>query len=186
MSTYTSNIPQPADNPSDSQDQILQNFQSISTLIGINHVAFNDPDEGKHKFLQMPEEASAPTTGANEGALYTKEQAGATQLFWRNESNGTEQQFTNSLPNIAAPNNDWSFANGLQLRFGTVTHTGTSTPVVFSAAFSNTAYVVLLTPIGAAGLVAGWNAQALTPTGFNMSSSGPGGGNAFYYVAIGS
>lgn len=186
MSTYTSNIPQPGDNPSQSQDQILQNFQSISTNNSVNHVAFNDADQGKHKFLQMPEQSSAPSTGANEGGLYTKEVSSITQLFWRNESSGTEQQFTNLLPNTVAPNRDWSFADGLQLRLGTIAHTGTSTPVTFSAAFSSNAFAVLLTPIGAAGLVSAWNAQSLTTSGFTLASVGSGGGNSFYYLAIGS
>lgn len=186
MSTYTSNIPQPGDNPSDSQDQILQNFQSISTTNSVNHVAFNDPDQGKHKFLQMPEQSSAPSTAADEGGLYTKAVSAVTQLFWRNESNGTEQQFTNSIPTTVAPNRHWNFADGLQLRLGTVNHASTSTAVAFSSPFSSNAYVVLLTPIGAAGAVNGWNAQALTVNGFTLASISSGGGKAFYYVAIGS
>lgn len=186
MSTYTSAIPQPTDNPSSSQDQILQNFQSISTLVAVNHVQFNDGDEGKHKFLQMPEESSAPATAANEGALYTKDTGSEPNLFWRKESSGAEQQMTNTIPVTVAPNRHWNFADGLQIRLGTVTHTGTSTAVVFSSPFSGVGYTVMLTPLGAAGLVTGWNAQNLSTTGFTMASSGSGGGTSFYYMAYGS
>jgi hypothetical protein len=186
MSSYTSNIPQPTDNPSSSQDQILQNFQSISTTVAVNHVQFNDADQGKHKFLQMPEESSAPSTASNEGALYTKDTGSAPNLFWRNESNGTEQQMTNTIPVTVSPNRHWNFSDGLQIRLGIVTHTGTNTPVVFSSPFSSVEYTVMLTPIGAAGLVSGWNAQNLSTTGFTMASSGSGGGNSFYYMAYGS
>ena len=83
---YNSDIPQSTDDPSQSQGQILANFQELNTFTAVNHVALNDGDQGKHKFLQMPEQASAPSTGANEGGLYTKEVSGTTQLFFREES----------------------------------------------------------------------------------------------------
>jgi len=186
MTTYTSNIPQPTDNPSRSQDQILQNFQSISTAVAVNHVQFNDPDEGKHKFLQMPEESSAPATASNEGALYTKDSGSQPDLYWRNESSGSEQQMTNTVPVTVSPNRHWNFADGLKIRLGTVTHTGTSTPVVFSSPFLGDAYTVMLTPIGAAATVNAWNAQALSVNGFTLASIGSGGGTLFYYMAFGS
>lgn len=184
MSTYTSNIPQPGDNPSQSQDQILQNFQSISTVNGVNHVAFNDANEGKHKFLQMPEQGSAPTTASDEGGLYTKAVSAVTQLFWRNENNGTEQQFTNTSPSASGSDFAWNFANGLQIRFGTKSHTGTSTAITFSTAFTNNAYSAFLTPIGGAATTVAWNAQGLSTTGFTLASISSGTGS-FYYLAVG-
>lgn len=186
MSSYTSNTPQPNENPSDSQDKFLNNFLAISDLISQNHVQFNSGVEsGKHKFLQMPEQGSAPTTIADEGALYTKVKSGNTELFYRGEGNGSEKQMTTSRPNGSDPARDWSFADGLQLRFGTLTHTGTSTPITFSSSFSNQAFTVLLTPIGAAGLVSGVNTQSLGSSGFSIHSTSSGGGNSFYYVAFG-
>ena len=99
MSTYTSNIPQPGDNPSDSQPLILNNFIALGTALAQNHVGMGDlSNRGKHNFLQMPEQGSAPTTASDEGGLYTKAVSAVTQLFWRNENNGTEQQFTNTSP----------------------------------------------------------------------------------------
>lgn len=186
MSTYNSGVPQPTDNPSSSQDQILQNFQSISTALAVNHVQFNDADQGKHKFLQMPEESSAPATASNEGAIYTKDSGSQPDLYWRNESSGTEQQMTNTVPVTVSPNRHWNFADGLQIRLGTVTHTGTSTSVVFSSPFAGAAYTVMLTPIGAAATVNAWNAQALSVNGFTLASIGSGGGTLFYYMAFGS
>ena len=85
--SYNNSIPQPGDNPSQSQSEILANFQVLDTANSVNHVAFNDVNQGKHKFMQMPEQSSAPTTAANEGALYTKEANSITALFFRKESN---------------------------------------------------------------------------------------------------
>ncbi len=41
-------------------------------------------------------ETTAPSTTANQGALYTKEVDGQTELFFREESSGTEVQITNA------------------------------------------------------------------------------------------
>lgn len=78
---YNADIPQASDDPSQSQGQILANFQALNTFLSVNHVDINDPTQGQHKFLQMPEQASAPSTAGNTGAVYTKEVSGATQLF---------------------------------------------------------------------------------------------------------
>jgi len=59
------------EDPSVSQPNITENFEVLNTSNSVNHGAFNDPDQGKHKFMQMPEQGSAPSTAANEGALYT-------------------------------------------------------------------------------------------------------------------
>lgn len=183
---YNENIPQATDNPSQSQAQILSNFREISTAFNTNHGNFNASDQGKHSFLQIPEQSSAPATSANEGGIYTKEENGSTQLFWRNESNGPEQQVTNISPNTVGNNRDWNFSDGQQMRLGTVVHNGTTTPVTFSSPFSNFSYIVQITPIGAASLVSGVNVQGLNINGFTLLSTTSGGGTSFYYLAIGS
>lgn len=52
--------------------------------------------------LQLAEQASAPSTGANEGVIYTKESGGQSELFYREESDGDEVQLTNG-GSISAP-----------------------------------------------------------------------------------
>ena len=117
---YNNNIPQPGDRPSASQSQLLGNFQDLKTYLDRNHVAISDPnsnvDEGKHIFLQMPEQASAPSTLANEGGLYTKEVSGATQLFFREESDGNEVQLTSSF--LDATNGYYQVPGGLLIKWG--------------------------------------------------------------------
>ena len=87
---FTPSIPESTDLPSQSQSQIKDNFDAINTTISVNHVEMNASGEGKHKFLQMPEQGSAPTTAANEGALYTKQSSYTTEaeLFYRKENSG--------------------------------------------------------------------------------------------------
>lgn len=64
MPTYNANIPQPTDQISQSQDQILQNFQSIQSLIDVNHVDFASGDQGKHKWVTMPVQGAIPPAGS--------------------------------------------------------------------------------------------------------------------------
>ena len=51
---YQNNIPQPTDQLSVSQGDLLNNFASIYTLIGVNHVQFDASGQGKHFFAEFP------------------------------------------------------------------------------------------------------------------------------------
>lgn len=77
------------------RNPIRNNFEIIQNRFQDNHTDF-DSGTGKHKFMQMPEQAAAPTTAANEGGLYTKQgsYSAATELFYRREGDGTEIQLT--------------------------------------------------------------------------------------------
>lgn len=78
-----------------SRDPIRTNFEILQSRFQDNHTDFGS-GTGKHKFMQMPEQASAPTTAVNEGALYTKQgsYSASAELFYRRESNGSEIQLT--------------------------------------------------------------------------------------------
>lgn len=93
---YQSNIPQPTDQISVSQADILNNFIALSTFLNINHVDFASADQGKHKFVSFPVQAVAPVTTGTEVALYSKTSAlsGLPELFFREASSGNEYEFT--------------------------------------------------------------------------------------------
>ena len=61
---YNPNIPQPTDQLNQSQDDILQNFQAISTILNINHVDFGAADQGKHKWVTLPSQGAIPPAGS--------------------------------------------------------------------------------------------------------------------------
>ena len=68
MTVYTPNIPQPGDNPSDSQDQILENFQTLQTLYGTSgdHYSWTNttPTEStKHAKVTTPGLPTATAPG---------------------------------------------------------------------------------------------------------------------------
>jgi len=153
--TYTPNIPQPGDIPAQSQDQILQNFQSIDNGtdgFSLNHISFTNAtvgERGKHKFLQMPEQAAAPVTAVNEGAVYTKEASDpalglSTELFWRRESNGAEIRLTGVT--TAAAKGRTYLANGLMLQWGLEIAVANGAPISFDQAFSAPVLKTFLNP----------------------------------------
>ena len=96
---YSNTIPAANDLLSQSQQDLLDNFVSIQTLIEVNHEAFGAADEGKHKFVSMPEQGADPATTADEIAIYTKQSAvsGNAELFLRNENNGSVVEFSVSI-----------------------------------------------------------------------------------------
>lgn len=143
---YQENKPLPTDRLKDSQADIQANFISNKVAFDQNHVTFDDAGAGKHKFLQMPEQLAAPSSLANEMALYTKEQGGVSQLFVRRENNGTEINLTNPTSSIIESGYT-TLVNGLILKWGvTGLLTGNTTTVyAFPVAFPTNIFSVVLT-----------------------------------------
>ncbi len=103
---YKPAIPQSTDFISQSQKDIIGNFEDASDIWGKppvgnanvgDHIPLTNVEDdhlGGHKKITMPEQSSAPTTLANEMGLYTKDTSGSTEVYYRRESNGTETQVT--------------------------------------------------------------------------------------------
>lgn len=105
---FNPNIPQPTDALSQSQADILANFQAIAPLF----------DQGIQDFVILPVQGSAPTTAASELALYSKSVSGTPQLFMRQQSNGTEFDFTSSLK----ADSGWArLPSGILIKWGPAT-----------------------------------------------------------------
>lgn len=85
---YSNAIPQPSDKLKVSQGDLLNNFQAIKSAFDVNHVALtgNGGDEGKHKFVSLPDQAATgdPAVSATELTVYSR--VPATAAF------GTSQQ----------------------------------------------------------------------------------------------
>lgn len=105
---FNPNIPQPTDSLSQSQQDILANFQAIAPLF----------DQGIQNFVILPVQGSAPATGASELALYSKAVSGTPQLFMRQQSNGAEFNFTSSLQ----ASSGWArLPSGILIKWGSAT-----------------------------------------------------------------
>lgn len=116
---YNENIPQSTDTLNQSQPQLLANFQAIDTMLNVNHVDFDSPsgDQGKHKWVSFPIQASAPATLATELALFSQLSTitGANELAVRLPSNGAIAEFTSK----EAANSGWTrLPSGILLKWG--------------------------------------------------------------------
>jgi hypothetical protein len=98
---YLPNIPQPNDLLSESQGDILGNFQSANTTYGINHYPFDNATVGqigKHKYVEMPVSAVIPAgLITNEGTVYSKTANAASQLFYSPDNSTNEYQLTRCI-----------------------------------------------------------------------------------------
>lgn len=93
---FDPNIPQPRDLLSNSQGDLLTNFQQLNTQFGVNHVPFDDAsaDKGKHKFVTIVEQSNDPETNVDEQIIYSKDDGGQPELFARPQNNGTPYRMT--------------------------------------------------------------------------------------------
>lgn len=95
---YNPNIPQANDFISQTQKDILRNYQEINLQFGFDHVMITsaDADRGKHKHVTFEEQSGDPTTIADEVAFYTKDVSGQPELYLAPESAATVVQATKS------------------------------------------------------------------------------------------
>jgi hypothetical protein len=162
--TYTTDIPISGDTLGSTRDRIRGNFQEIAAVEAINHVAFNNSDKGKHKFLQMPEQVLAPTTLLNEGGLYTHvgTNPAETNLFFRAEDSVGTGGFRYQLTAVDQTNigtfanntayatnhlGGWTFLpGGLLLQYGTKTNNpnGGDSTITFPKAFKSSVFSITI------------------------------------------
>lgn len=123
---YNNAIPQATDRLKDSQSDLLGNFQAIKTLIDINHVTFDTPDQGKHKSVMMPDQAGGlPVFGAGECGFFAATPIAPQPLTGVNElfvhrSDGSETLMTaGDLQALDFPLSGWTFLpSGLLIKWG--------------------------------------------------------------------
>lgn len=188
---YQNNIPQPTDQLSKSQSDILNNFAAIKTLVDINHVTFDVADQGKHKFVTMPVQGSSPATLGGELALFSRTSAFTTvpEMAFRRQTNGSVIEFT-SLGAVAgtATVPGWSMLpSGILIKWGsgTTSNPGGVLTVVLNAAGQ---------PTYSAVYAAFSNSKSLLPdlTGFtaftgtaSATFQSETGGVSMFFVVIG-
>ncbi len=177
------------------RDQIRTNFDIIRDDFAINHVGYDETGEGKHKFLQMPEQASAPASAANEGAFYAKDATG-TNIFYRAESSGEEYQlttvsdgniatFATNTTYVADHDGGWTFLpGGLIMMYGLrdSLSSGNNT-VTFPFAFPTAVFCVTTTMVRDSSNTDVLYAHTVTTTNFVMRNTSSS--NSGYWTAIG-
>jgi len=89
--TYDPTVPGAAQRIADTQAPIQTNFSQANTIFNEDHYTFNDASgappppglRGFHRKVTLNEEAAAPTAYADIGTIYTADNGGRTDLFYR-------------------------------------------------------------------------------------------------------
>ena len=96
--TYLPGIPNAGDRPSQSQGQLLTNFTALNTVFGVDHLAFNAVNGGKHTqstYRSTGVFPAPPGNLAGEGSVYVSNSGGTRQqLYYQRESGGIEIPIT--------------------------------------------------------------------------------------------
>jgi len=185
---YNNNVPLGGQTLGETQSPIRTNFSLIQQLITQDHYDFNTGNQGKHKFVHLPQ-TTVPGTAANEGVVYTKDVGGITELFYQRESNGTEIRLTGGTN---AANGYAYFGENLLMNWGTgsVTTGGNKGPYTFAKAYSggNPPYSLVISNEKAGNAVetAALAIQEGTITNVQFElNNRTGQTRTFYYIAIG-
>jgi len=192
--TYIDNIPNGPDNPSNDQPNMQINTNSISGILGVDHVGFNLPNGGYHTIIHQVPLVSDPSPIAGIGQLYSKNvtinATTDTQLFYITGLGGISE-----LTGSSATANGFVWAGGILFQWGKV-NSITDGSVSFNSSpnfnFPHGCFSVQTTPFwvgssepnGAAGI----SVKNISNTGFtwvfNTNSSQYTGGG-FYWFAVG-
>jgi hypothetical protein len=184
--TFQPNIPQATDLISVSQNDILQNFQSIDTAWNVNHEDFNASGAGKHKFVEYTNQSSDPAGAASEFTLFSKVSGGGqSEIFYKRNAEGTSYQLTGINPSGAA--SGYTFLPGamlMQWDFLTGASKNDGAAIVFPTAFGATPYTLQLTASRNGISVNVLNATSVTSTGFTLRTSS-NSNDGVWYLAVG-
>lgn len=193
---YQQDIPQPSEIPSQSQADLLGNFQAINSStegFGLDHVQFDAvSDKGKHQKSTYIEQGSDPTTAANEMCVYAKEVTYAgpttnTELFLAKESAGTVIQMSQTIVDpLIASNGSTFLPGGVLIKWGILNSPVDNSTVTFTSAFPNNIWNIQLTPVKSDNTARSMYVKTGTAatTGFTIQTSSSNF-TSVYWLAIG-
>lgn len=176
--TYNPNIPQPNDDPTASQADLLGNFGKLNTDWAVNHIPLTSGgNNGFHKMVQFPNVlGSDPAVTGLQSALYPKIGPDSNPaLFFKNAANVLQ---LTTLPVVTVGTNF-----GIKTPFGFTINVGTIasgvTSTTFAIPFVSQVYTAELTPQNS---VISYVLTSVGLTGLTLATSSPA---AYYYLAIG-
>lgn len=200
--TFTSNVPDGPNDPSEDQPIMEVNNNSIEDIWDVDHVGFNLNQGGTHNVVRLNQQTVNPTLIATQGVLFQKIVSGNTELFYKY---GSAPQNTFQVTNNGAVAADIGVSSllgpeaaPLRIQWGFIGSLSatTSGSVVFASPFSTNCYVVSPTVFfnttfpGDSRTVTTQRKTGVSPstTGFNWRyvTTSSEADQGFYWIAIGS
>lgn len=153
---YNANIPQSTDVPASSESSMLNNFIAINNFVNVNHGPFNSASAGKHTFVELVKQSSAPSFTVSETGIYNANfvttAAPETYLYHQSAVGGYGTPMSASILSTDAPVNGmdgWSYLpSGILVRWQSISGNGLTTITVGGTgpAFTNI-FSVFLVPV---------------------------------------
>jgi hypothetical protein len=195
--TYTRDIPDAPNNPSNDQGPMKVNTNSIDDLIDEDHYSFGVANGGLHRQVRLVNLTGIPIgLMAGIGTLYTKLATSTgvsteSNLFFTPSASGNQYQLTRPITGSFASFSQlgafgtitatwtmvagWTFLpGGMLFQYGSANRpagvTSTAVVVTFPVPFSTSDVVVSITPISKAGGTGNNNSASLIDT--TLSASG--------------
>jgi hypothetical protein len=170
-----------------SQPIIKDNFTLSNQYFGIDHYAFDDPSafKGLHKVCRF-QAASTHSTAATQCAIYSKNQHGRPELYFRRESSGTEILMTNYHSPTDGVLGSSFLPGGLLIQWGisgVIARNGDEVET-FDETFTVAPYSIVLTGIHHGGEVVSGNVHTVNLTDFTLRNTSDSA-RQFYWMAIG-
>lgn len=162
--TYLPNIPQPTDQLSVSQGDLLTNFQSLQAWIDIDHVDYANANAGMHNKVQFPTRGAAPqpiNPGGGIVGMYSQTSSYTSQpeICVQKQTSGVHYEFTSagySAGTNTAPG--WAMLpSGILIKWGLGTAIASALAVTLNAAGQPTysaVYTAFATPRSSSQTVA--------------------------------
>lgn len=172
--TYTDDIPNSPNNPSNDQPIMKVNTNSVSGLIAVDHVGFNASGGGQHEQVTFNSN-NVPSVPTSPPVLFTNNDAfGTPQLFfYSGNSSKTSDQYK------LGTNGSTYAMGGIIIKWGVITVTAGINTITYSAlspaisSFPNATFSVVLSQYAGAvtanNVITSFNNSSFT---FTTNSSG--------------
>ena len=188
MPTYKPNIPLPTDTLATSQGDLLGNFQQLNTAFNIDHLTYNDVNQGKHNTVHLLNAGVSAVPSVSFINLYND----ASELYIKKFS-GVIEKLSGWDKTEASPGRV-VFPNGIIIMWGSNTATSTMADKNFPlSGFPNNCWTIVTSTTdnqaGTSPTIYRLNALVISKTvyraGIITSPSDPGGTANFNFIAIG-
>ena len=189
MTDFNPAIPQPNDNLSTSQGQILNNFAQLDTIFDLNHFTWDSAlvaDRGLHRKIDFPVTTTVTAPTGTAAVLYSQLISGVASPYFDNAVGSTciwRGGSGNGLASLTGTS--LTLPNGLMFSFGKATATGGTATVNFG--FPNNLFSATLNGVGNAARFVQWTPTPTKASGNVkiMDSSGSLLTSDFFWMAIG-
>ncbi len=198
---FNPNVPKKSDRLSVSQGDFLENFRSIDAFLGENHDTFGNPDEGKHKFVQMtniPLIANFPDDGENTSVFFSNQKSNQINVLFKNTDKTWLNRIVSGFANRLSLDDGYAFVGNSLFKWGVSTNAptggGTKTvdfPIINGIpwpVFATNPLVFIFSTPAADGDMQNnyckWTGTS-SPTGFDIFKNNSARGFRIPFLAIG-